>query len=75
MRRMLGGLLNGCGILIAGTTGLCAAIIVLGSSSSKAPWRMFTDTLQATGVPMAIGLVLIIAGQALIRSSRDDRSE
>ena len=75
MRRMLGGLLNGCGILIAGTTGLCAAIIVLGSSSSKAPWRMFTDTLQVTGVPMAIGLVLIIAGQALIRSGRNDRPD
>ena len=74
MRKLLGGLLNGCGILIAGTTGLCAAIIVM-ASSSKTPWRMFTDTLQSTGVPMAIGLVLIIAGQALIRSGKNDRPD
>jgi ABC-type proline/glycine betaine transport system permease subunit len=73
MKEMLGGCLQAVGILIAGLTGLCTLLMLGGINS----WRSFVDTMGAilmfAAIPIAIGVGLIFAGRALIRSGRGDR--
>jgi hypothetical protein len=71
MKELLGGCLQAIGILIAGLFGLCTLIAM----SSIYSWRSFAAAISNIiflGVPFFIGLGLIWAGRALIRSARDD---
>jgi hypothetical protein len=73
MKEMLGGCLQAVGILIAGLTGLCTLLMLAGVNS----WRSFVqaigETLSFAAIPLAIGIGLIFAGRALIRSGRSER--
>jgi hypothetical protein len=55
MRGVFGGLLMGCGILIAGLSGLCTLVMV-GS--------MFVDGGGMTGEVVSIGIAILIFGGA-----------
>jgi polyferredoxin len=73
MKELLGGCLLAAGILIAGLTGLCTLLMLAGINS----WRSFVDAIGTivmfAALPLAIGVGLIFAGRALIRSGRGDR--
>lgn len=73
MKELLGGCLQAAGILIAGLFGLCT-LIMLGSIKS---WRGFVDVIGTMVgfalIPFLIGVALILAGRALIRSARNER--
>jgi len=70
MKELFGGCLQAAGILIAGLTGLCT-LVMLASINS---WRSFVAALGSMlfiGIPFVIGIGLIMAGRALIRSGRE----
>ena len=72
MKELLGGCLQAAGILIAGLTGLCAGIMLISINS----WRSLTSAIGNIiifAIPFAIGVGLIFAGRALVRSERQDR--
>jgi hypothetical protein len=72
VKELLGGCLQAAGILIAGLTGLCMGIMLISINS----WRSLTSAvgnILAFAIPFAIGLGLIFAGRALVRSGRQDR--
>ena len=72
MKELVGGCLQAVGILIAGLTGLCTLIMLADIRS----WRSITAALESLlflGMPFVIGVGLILAGRALIRSGREDR--
>ena len=60
MQKFFGGMLVGCGVLIAGSTGLC----LLMAASSRIP--SLTDLL-AISIPVALGLGAIYGGRKLLR--------
>jgi hypothetical protein len=71
VKELLGGCLQAVGILIAGLTGLCTVIMLISINS----WRSLTGAvgnLLVFAIPFAIGLGLIFAGRALVRSGRQD---
>ena len=72
MKELVGGCLQAIGILIAGLFGLCTLIMVISVNS----WRAFIsgiDTIVGIGlVPLVVGIGLIFAGRALIRSASGD---
>lgn len=73
MKELLGGCLQAIGIMIAGLFGLCTLIMLGGINS----WRAFVSgigTIIGFGaVPLMVGIGLIFAGRALIRSGRSER--
>lgn len=73
MKELLGGCLQAIGIMIAGLFGLCTLIMLGGINS----WRAFASgigTIIGFGaVPLTVGIGLIFAGRALIRSGRSER--
>lgn len=73
MKELLGGCLQAAGILIAGLTGLCTLLMIGGIHS----WRSFVQAIGTIlafgGIPLVIGILLIFAGRALIRSARNER--
>jgi ABC-type arginine/histidine transport system permease subunit len=72
MKGLLGGCLQAVGILIAGLTGLCT---LMGLASINS-WRSFVAAIGSTvffGIPFLIGVGLILAGRAMIRSGREER--
>jgi len=72
VKELLGGCLQAAGILIAGLTGLCTVIMLISINS----WRSLTSAvgnILVFAIPFAIGLGLIFAGRALVRSGRQDR--
>ena len=68
MKQLLGGCLQAAGILIAGLTGLCTLMMLAGAYSLQ----YVLTALASAVIPLLIGVVLILAGRALIRSARDD---
>lgn len=73
MKRLLGGLLMGLGILIAGASGLCsAAFLVLSLSDSSGAGEMVGLVLVIGGVPFMVGIGLTFAGRHLLRQARED---
>lgn len=78
MKWLFGGILLAAGILIAGLSGLCTVLIV-GSelmNPSSGPENFTGDIgsdLVIGGVPFVIGLGLLFAGRALLKSARTDQ--
>jgi hypothetical protein len=67
VKQLLGGCLQAVGILVAGLTGLCTLIML----SSINSWRSLSyaaGNLLFFAIPLAIGIGLIIAGRAIVRS-------
>lgn len=76
MRKLLGGIFMGCGILIAGLSGLCVLILAgtffsefggdMGGFGELA--SMLPLLLAWAGIPIAIGVGLFFAGRHLLRT-------
>lgn len=74
MKNVFGGILMGCGILVAGLAGLCT-LLVTGTAlmdTSTQDAREFASMIPAVliagGIPVAIGLGLFFGGRALMKS-------
>lgn len=66
--RLLGGLLLGIGILVAGLSGLCTLVIMVGSLFSfTANSDMIMIPLVFGGPPLLVGIGLIALGRALLK--------
>jgi hypothetical protein len=78
MEKVFGGLLMGCGILVAGLSGLCtllaAGSALVGSTSSQEMMSIVPAALIFGGIPLLIGLGIAYGGRALIRSAREDET-
>ena len=72
MKMLLGGCLQAVGILIAGLTGLCS-LIMLTTISSINDLLAGLGVIAALSVPLAIGVGLIVAGRAVVKSARDEQ--
>lgn len=80
MRKLFGGLLMGCGILIAGVSGLCV-MIALGTSLTSlfTPgggaeiFGIMTMVVFFAAAPVAIGVGLFLLGRHLIREADSSR--
>ena len=74
MKKLLGGILLGIGILIAGASGLCSAVLLVTSLTEPPSLEAPLIILIVGGIPFVIGLGLLVLGRALIRSANaDDR--
>jgi hypothetical protein len=69
VKAFVGSCLLAVGIIVAGGTGLCA-LIILGTPFAGNVGNWLLMLLQTVIAPLAIGLVLIFAGRAMIRSAR-----
>lgn len=71
MKALIGGCLQAVGILIAGLFGICTLIAM----SSIDSWSSFVETIGSiltfAAIPIVIGIGLIWAGRALVRSAND----
>ena len=70
MKELFGGCLQAVGILIAGLTGLCTLVML----SSINSWRSLGSAMVSLAffaIPLLIGIGLIAAGRALVRSGRE----
>lgn len=76
MQKLFGNLLLGCGIIVAGLSGLCTLIVagsaLVGSSSGEEALSVIPASLIFGGIPVAIGIGLFFGGRALVRSAKDD---
>lgn len=76
MQKVFGGLMLGCGILVAGLSGLCTLLVagtaMLGSSSAQETMSVIPASLIFGGIPVAIGIGLYFGGRALVRSAKED---
>lgn len=68
MKKLLGGILLAIGILIAGASGLCSAVVLI-STIGQNTGEDFLLVLLIGGIPFALGVGLLFAGRALIRAS------
>jgi hypothetical protein len=68
MRELFGGCLLATGILIAGLTGLCTLMFIIGIDS----WRDVVDIFGFAAIPLIIGVGFICAGRWVIQSARHD---
>jgi len=74
--RLLGGLLLALGIVIAAISGLCSAVMIVGSvtSGSGADLSLLPVVLIVGGIPFALGVALLLVGRLLLRRARDTAS-
>lgn len=73
MKSLLGGLLLGVGILVAGASGLCSLVmLVMSLSEPSGLVDVLPMVLLFGGIPIAIGLGLFFLGRSLLRSARRD---
>jgi hypothetical protein len=72
MRGVLGGLMMGCGILVAGLSGLCTLVLIgsmfVDSGSSGEDYGIGVMVLIVGGGPFLVGLGAFFAGRYLVRS-------
>lgn len=77
MKRLMGGILLGAGLLIAGTSGLCSAYflisLTISAIMSNAPGgeslAFLGLVLLFGGIPFGIGFGLVQWGRSLLRES------
>mgnify|MGYP001162027558 CR=1 FL=1 len=78
MKQFFGALLMGCGILVAGVSGLCTLLMVGGSllDTSTQDAREFATMIPAVllvgGIPLVLGLAMFLGGRHAVRSAEDD---
>ncbi len=79
MKTFFGGILLAIGILIAGASGLCTITFVVSAIGSAVNSHqefggagMIPLIAIVGGIPFLVGVGLIFAGRALIRSGHDD---
>lgn len=72
MKKLFGGILLAIGVLIAGASGLCSAVFLIGSLGSSDTLGMLPMVLLIGGVPFVVGLGIGLGGWALIRSAGQD---
>jgi hypothetical protein len=77
MKSFFGAMMLGCGILIAGLSGLCAMLFIAGalfdgSSGGANQMSVLPAVLLVAAVPLAIGIGLIFGGRAVVRSADAD---
>jgi hypothetical protein len=70
MRKFFGGLLLAVGVLIAGLSGVCS-LMFLGGASGSHDSSLVGVVVMIGGPAIAIGVILIFAGNALLRSNGD----
>jgi hypothetical protein len=76
MKSLMGGILLGAGILIAGASGLCSLVfLAMGVTEPGGLMSLLPMILLIGGIPFAIGLGLFFLGRSLIRSARRDALE
>lgn len=70
MKRLLGGLLIGAGMLIMATSGLCTFFVVTlgGVAALEAPWLIFVP-IVCGGIPFLVGFGLVKLGRSIRRES------
>lgn len=74
MKSFFGALMLGCGILVAGLSGLCALLFVAGAlfdggSAGAEQMSMLPAVLLIAGIPLLIGVGLIFGGRAVVRDA------
>ena len=76
MQKLLGGVLMGCGILIAGVSGLCVLLIAGsfltefgGDGGSGELLSMIPALLVYAGIPIGIGVGMAFLGRYVIRQA------
>lgn len=77
MKSFFGAMMLGCGILIAGLSGLCAMLFVVGAlfdggSAGPEQMTMLPAVFLVAGIPLAIGIGLIFGGRAVVRAADAD---
>jgi len=79
MQKFFGGLLMGCGILIAGVSGLCVLILGVtffdefgGDGGVSEFISMIPMLLGYAGIPIGIGVGLFFLGRYVIRQTDDE---
>ncbi len=76
MKGLFGGILFGCGLLIATLSGLCCGVLLVSSLfSGEQPGDVIPLVAMFGAVPLAIGLGLFFWGRALMRSARRDTDD
>jgi len=76
MKSLFGGLLLAAGILIAGASGLCSLVFLgMGVSEPGGFLSLLPMVAMIGGVPFVLGLGLLFAGRALLRSAREPKPE
>jgi hypothetical protein len=70
--KMLGGILIGAGILLAGLSGLCSLAILFGSGEFTG-FQMWPAVLMFGGIPFAGGAGMIWGGRSMLRRARRER--
>lgn len=76
MQKLFGSLLLGCGIIVAGLSGLCTLLFagtsMLGSTSLTEFTSILTSALLAGGIPIGIGAGMFFGGRAMLRAAKRD---
>ncbi len=71
--KLLGSIISGVGILIAGTSGLCS-LVLLGAGISQNGLSGFGNVMMAValfgGIPFVIGIGIHFAGSELVRDAK-----
>ena len=80
MEKMLGGILQAVGILIAGASGLCSLYFLtsmVGGPGNSGPESGFFAILIIFigGLPCASGIALFFAGRSIIRRANSDAED
>ena len=78
MKQFFGAMLMGCGILIAGLSGLCL-LLVVGSAlldpattASREQMAYLPAAVIFAGIPVVIGVAMFLGGRYALRSAEAD---
>ena len=76
MQKLFGSLLLGCGIIVAGLSGLCTLLFagsaLLGPSNGQDAMSVIPAALLFGGIPIGIGIGMFFGGRALLRAAKRD---
>ena len=76
MKKLFGSLMLGCGIIVAGLSGLCTLIVagsaLAGSSSGQEAMSVIPAALLFGGIPIGIGIGMFFGGRAMLRAAKRD---
>jgi hypothetical protein len=74
MKKLFGGILIACGILLAGVSGLCTLVgLISGLGDLGSTLSMLPLVLLYGGIPFAGGVALVIGGRTMIRQAREEK--